>query len=464
MPFQCVIKNFIAAKEVKFTVAGFTLIKGESSSGKSSSLKAIYAAMTNTFSPSQIRWGEKSAEIKLRFDPTGPMLSVLRPRSGSPTMSLGGQEFSRMARAVPQEVEEFLNIGSVKSGTETVSLNFMSQFQPPLLHAFSHRRIADLISSSSALDDYNISVKAVSAKREQLKGAFNMVDSAMSSLKETIATKEGSLQCQKVPAEALRGLIGEYSKGCERLEGLKSVRGAYGKRDQVHSVNLLRSNYLRSLDSVSVHLSDKVSFQEVGKEMSRVQSTKTRVVLAKKAHSSLECLQGVKLRMQGLENLCLSVGQLTVVRRKQAKAQVALQVVNSLYAITQSAEAAKSFRLQLSTLNSLVEGRAILAERIQFNNNRVAEGVCPLCGSNIKDCNMTLDEIAKKREELKQQIASDEAAITQLDARISLLCEQLGVAPDKEAIDAAIVECQAKVEAAEAQASKYLEELNSLEK
>ena len=87
MPFQCVVKDFLAAKEVKFTVKGFTLIKGESSSGKSSSFKAIYSACTNTFSPSQVRFGKAEAIVKMRFGLIEPVFTAIRKRRGSTIMT-----------------------------------------------------------------------------------------------------------------------------------------------------------------------------------------------------------------------------------------------------------------------------------------------------------------------------------------------------------------------------------------
>lgn len=214
MAFQCLVRNFLAAKDVKFTVRGFTILKGESSSGKSSSLKAIYAACTNTFSPSQVRWKEDAATIKLRFNPEEPILTVVRSRKGSPVMNFNGKEYSKIARSVPKEIEEYLNIGFIQVGSDKYCLNFFTQFQPPLLHVFSQRRIAEILSSSAALDDYNLVVKAFLARREQLKGSFNSIDTLMTEIKSRIHPMEVRLQL----LQPLQAKLTEEYKGYLTLE------------------------------------------------------------------------------------------------------------------------------------------------------------------------------------------------------------------------------------------------------
>ena len=223
MAFQCVVRNFLAAKEVKFSIRGFTILKGESSSGKSSSLKALYAACTNTFSPSQVRWHSDSATIKIRFKENEPILTVVRTRKGSPTMQFNGKEYSKIARSVPKEIEDYLNIGFIQVGNEKYCLNFFTQFQPPLLHVFSQRRIAEILSSSAALDDYNAVIKSLANRREQLKGSFNSIDTLMTEIKERIQPNKIRIDKEKSLQESLTEAYKEYL-AAESAEGqIKSL-------------------------------------------------------------------------------------------------------------------------------------------------------------------------------------------------------------------------------------------------
>ena len=110
---QFIIKDFLAIKEVNIKVKGLTILAGDSNAGKSSILKAIKAACHNRFKLGQVRHEADFILVKLKWSETDPILSVVRRPTGSPTMILGNQTYSKLTRTVPPEVEEYNNLGQI---------------------------------------------------------------------------------------------------------------------------------------------------------------------------------------------------------------------------------------------------------------------------------------------------------------------------------------------------------------
>ena len=131
-----IIRNFQAIKEAKLKVEGLTLLLGESSSGKSSCLRAIFAASNNRFKNGQVRYGQDHATVKIQMPDSDKVFTAIRPWTGSVKMKLDNEEFDRIGRSVPSQVEEFFNFGTIDVGADKFHLSFHDQFQKPLLLEF----------------------------------------------------------------------------------------------------------------------------------------------------------------------------------------------------------------------------------------------------------------------------------------------------------------------------------------
>ena len=219
---QFIIKNFQADKEVKLETHGLTIIKGISSSGKSSSLKAIQAAVTNRFGSQQVRFGETHADVAIRWDKEGPILRVQRyAEGGSPIMSLNKKTYSKLNRNLPIEVESYNNLGIVSIGSDKFYLNFISQFQPPLLINFSHKKVMEILSASKGVDDYNIVSKRMATLRLLNRGKFQSTDTLISNKKEQLSSLNKQYQYKEPLFSKIKTLYDNYTtlqSECSKLE------------------------------------------------------------------------------------------------------------------------------------------------------------------------------------------------------------------------------------------------------
>ena len=463
MPFQCVVKDFLAAKEVKFTVKGFTLIKGESSSGKSSSFKAIYAACTNSFSPAQVRFGTDEAIVKMRFGFNEPVFTAVRKRRGSPTMTFNGQEYSRMNRAVPEEIEKYLNLGFIQAGSEKYSLNFFTQFQPPLLHTFSQKRIAEILSNSAALDDYNAIMKEMSRRREQLKGAFSSIDNLMSDIK--VRTSDASVLLEQM-SPLVRNLESAYKAmlgSSEALQRLESLGGDVSSTCRIRRRTALNSMLVESYKSWERTQSTIDSLLSLSTFMWRA-AKKSISLTQKRKLDGLFSDAGVHAELiQELENYLYDVARYSSIKGSMS-AQVELC---DLYTQAEDLFSAReSFETTLQLLHTFqqnIKNAEYLRTRIEEGKAHLHADVCPFCGSIIVDKDMNKDEIVAKRKALEAQIRAEENDLLLLESRIKENAEALGIEPDSDKIALAINKNKEQLSAKENEIESLLAKIQTLE-
>lgn len=462
MAFQCLVHNFLAAKDVRFTVRGFTILKGESSSGKSSSLKAIYAACTNTFSPSQVRWKEDAATIKLRFNPEEPILTVVRSRKGSPVMNFNGKEYSKISRTVPKEIEEYLNIGFIQVGSDKYCLNFFTQFQPPLLHVFSQRRIAEILSSSAALDDYNLVVKAFLARREQLKGSFNSIDTLMTEIKSRIHPMEVRLQL----LQPLQAKLTEEYKGYLALEtSVDQIKGLVRQFIYFSRKSLLIQQRRRLKDTYGELLEFATSvetLEDVRDKYFKHRYVQKRLNLNRQLSSLYSDYQSLSESADSLSSLSQAI--ITVASKKSNIEPLRLKV--NLYRSAEDGydelNKIQQFIYNITELKGFIVRVKELNERIDFSKKLVGLDTCPFCGSTIHS-DMNKAEIVAKRKALEAQILADEKDISVLESKISEGCANLGINPDLESINKSLEEKVQLLNDKESEIDSILSEIEKLE-
>lgn len=272
MAILTVVKNYQSVKEAKINISGLTVLRGESNAGKSSYLKALYAATHNRFRIGCIRYGEEFTEIKIGTSDSPYMMTVKRRETGSPRISLihrknpeDRQSWSKLNRDLPNEILEFLNFGFVNvSNSEKFDLNFFSQFQPPLLVGFSQKKIMDILSASKSVDDLNIVRKEIDIRRTKNSGAYENMSAVITETKANLAITEmhindlkgldkvepliqkfKSLEEKKQQLALLKERIDEYKVLKKQIKALETLQEFLERKEQL----LQRKLRLQSLKS-----------------------------------------------------------------------------------------------------------------------------------------------------------------------------------------------------------------------
>jgi hypothetical protein len=400
-----IVRDFLAAREVKIRVDGLTVLRGESYSGKSSTFRAIHAACTNRFASGTVRWGASQSEVLIRFDGSSDVLRVVKPLSGGASYQLGSVKYDKTRREVPAEVESFLNLGVLVSGSDRLSLTFWEQFSRPLLRSFSQAKVSEMLGSGVALKDWGVCWKALSSRRSELRGEERVLKSLVDESKAQVdiyarLVDLGSSLALSVrrAREALLGL----SSRVQLLQELRQLlltrdvlEGSQGSRRaclsvidgwlslQARMVALMSLyGYLSSSSRVCTELFVLQSYSDV---LRRHKELEVGFSSACYSRSMLSSLGGLLLRKSVVES------QLYVVRQS-----CAVVWLRSLCLLLQESSVGSTKWVSLSvvrrTLDRLVllhslrkalSDRSLLEAHIDSLRARCSEDVCPVCGSRL---------------------------------------------------------------------------------
>ncbi|WP_282003962.1 hypothetical protein [Veillonella denticariosi] len=376
------VENYRSIKDAKVTVNGLTILKGESNAGKSSFIKAYFASVTNRFTTGCVRFGEKEANIYVKYGDCDEKLKVTRRDGSSPiTMKFGTKEkgyetFEKLGTDIPEVLQKFHNFSTIKSGSDKFFLNFTTQYSPPLLMRFSTKRVVEILSYSKTLNQAQKVQKYLSDKNSELKVQFKSFDTILSEQKDKIHKIGSFLDTAFKDYDRINSLNSTLCKNKENLESAKELLvcinrqiflqkqasqiskinekieeiGIYNvskykelaisleKKSKLESSSLLLSNILSSLSSVKSSIHTKECY----------------LTLSNSFENSSKLKKSVSL-------LCDLVGKITIIQETNKK----IKGVNYI-------------------IDAFNRGRE-LKNDIKDLNTRLDSSVCPFCGNKLNN-------------------------------------------------------------------------------
>lgn len=408
-----VVRDFLAARDVRLRVSGLTVLRGESYSGKSSTFRAIQAACTNRFSSGVVRWGASHCEVFVRFSDSESFLKVTKGSSGGAVYTLGGVVYDKTRREVPAEVDSFLNLGVVSSGSDRLSLCFWEQFSRPLLRSFSQSRISELLGSGRGLRDWTVCWKALSSRRSEVRAEERVLRDLLDSVRAEHSELAQAYRDSESLAVRISSLLSSHASGVSRLELLSMLRGLLSLREvqsEVLSARRLefcclgdmlavssRVYYLHMLLELSASrlvLGNRLMVVSGYREslsrclvaylqhrgwVSRMQLLGSFSELLRSSRSSY--LRGVSL---GLEDGVLSLRARCHQLRLLVVMGYSVRCLDSVRALTSGLLSGVDFALSVLRLRVLLSERGLLLLRMDSVRVMLQEDICPVCGSLLK--------------------------------------------------------------------------------
>lgn len=127
------VKDYQSLKDIDLPLGRFTVIVGPSGNGKSALIRALRALCFNQPGPRFIRHKRPKAWVRLTFD-EGQVVEWEKPRDKGATYTLGDQLYTRVGRAVPEDIGNALRIRRIDIDKGfTFAPQFQSQHDLPLL-------------------------------------------------------------------------------------------------------------------------------------------------------------------------------------------------------------------------------------------------------------------------------------------------------------------------------------------
>lgn len=427
MPVQAIVRNYLAVEEAKLLIRGLTILRGESFQGKSSLVAGLRAAFTNVFTSTCVRWGSDAAEIKVKF-PDGQILCVRRTAKGATEMEFAGQTYTKLGRAVPEAISDYLNLRQVSLGADTYNLNFYDQFQPPLLLACSHKRLADMLSASGALADFNLLQKALASRKDELKGSFTTLDGLLTTAKAMAGADRTWLDKAEPIADALRrehATLVQLEKQQVAAEKLAEDTGNSSILvDRTHrTANIL--------DAISEYEASAAQLERVEllQRGLRVHQNRSRVMSMRAiAAESLKSLESQLETLHSLQRLMLDMSAIDALTTRTTTARRQLAIYGDALSASEVLDALVSQSHCIISLAADIKIRSLLTEAITKNRNLLEQDSCPFCGAKVTDKDtMNREDIQRRRDALEEQLRKDEQDMAVLDARIKETATSLGL-------------------------------------
>ena len=376
------VENYRSIKDAKVTVNGLTILKGESNAGKSSFIKAYFASVTNRFTTGCVRFGEKEANIYVKYGDCDEKLKVTRREGSSPlTMKFGTKEkgyetFEKLGTDIPEILQKFHNFSTIKSGSDKFFLNFTTQYSPPLLMRFSTKRVVEILSYSKTLNQAQKVQKYLSDKNSELKVQFKSFDTILSEQKDKIHKIGSFLDIAFKDYDKINTLNVELYKRRENLESAKELLTCLNRQIFLRKLTLQISEINEKIEEIGIYNVSKykelyVSLEKKAKlELGGLLLTNILSILisAKSSIHTKECyltlsnsLENTDILKKSVSLLCNLVGKITTIQETNKK----IKSVNYI-------------------IDAFNRGRE-LKNDIKDLNTRLDSSVCPFCGNKLNN-------------------------------------------------------------------------------
>lgn len=386
------ISNYTTLKSAQFDINGLTVLRAASNGGKSSTVNAIYAAVTAEYPPSALRWGESKSQIMLQFVDGVVQLTRAGGSSSYQISTAGGlnQQYSKFGRKLPGEVNQFLNLCTINVADSPYLMNFHQQFAPPLSLAMSHNRFVSLLSASDLLEDHKGVSKKLSTKAYELQGSITSFSKLLVTTQDTLLAKQGQLvyinqlaEFLDVKFRELQTLNTSVSAISSLSDKLALLKFSIVRHQALEALLLVLDKVLHfkaRLDSLLV-ISNKLSSLEVIK-----QRLGYSTVLTKKVTSLLESVVVLDKARVCQQSVVSVGGMIDVVSKSELLSRSKTEMyhkLDTLVSAVSGVDSVKSRVNRLSLLSTSLTQLKSLELSYKAKSKVLDDNLCPVCNSSL---------------------------------------------------------------------------------
>jgi DNA repair exonuclease SbcCD ATPase subunit len=299
------IENFQSIKAATIELGRLTVLVGAGDAGKSAILRALRAACLNDASDDDIRHGQKKVEVTLTFE-DGVTIEWWKQKGqgGCYRMTDSDPErvFTKTGGAVPEEIAEYLGIGTIEvDATTELTPQLSDQHDLPFLLWETGSKRARILGKATRLD---VPISAQMLCKKELDQTRRGAEDATTALVD-VEERLGALP----DYENLEGRLDETEANLKTIDdNLRLVRRARGLADQIAEVRSRATAVdvapLRArLDDAAEALEVAERAQFLGRRIPELKNTLTG--LTERAADHQEALESF---LKQYQEACLSSG------------------------------------------------------------------------------------------------------------------------------------------------------------
>ena len=217
-------------------IQGLNLIVGSSSSGKSTLLRAIRCMMDNSFSDSNISYGQKKLAIRMIYN--GHSATYIRDLDNTSRKSayqVDGKVYTKVGRTSLEDLSKIFKLSPVEIDCEKINFNFSSQFSGPFLLLGSPSLLYSILTYRSSFDITKIN-DLYFADYKKVKQDISVLMKTKESLDKEKEQKEAELQkMESFPTDFLR--VQKLKQQYETFQKQESIYTSYKNTIEQIEVN-----------------------------------------------------------------------------------------------------------------------------------------------------------------------------------------------------------------------------------
>lgn len=380
------IKNFQSIENMSFDIEGFTTLVGRNFIGKSATLMAINAALTNQQGTDFIRWGEKFCEVRIV---TRDLDILWHKEKNNNFYVINNQTYKKIGGQPPPDPILQAGFGVTDVAGEKHNLLYIEQFFPLFLVDRKDSKSADLLISIYGLD--------------RLYKAVDLCEKDRKKSHERLKLREGD---RGLAEEALQRFSG-FENTQKSISDLDQVKIKIQKQEQ-ETAELrtktekiieytLAIRKLRPVKEIEIPDAKKVKalfseLQDLSDKLDRLRMLKIEITKLREAQSSeiaedkiLEIQEALKEKRKlksyklSFESLNQEIEKLSALSKiKISEPKLDFESLNSLKKLnTQTTSCSYAWKqLKAELERTTVELNQIETERSAYDR-------CPVCGSKL---------------------------------------------------------------------------------
>lgn len=377
------ITNFQSISNIKLDFEGFTTIVGRNFIGKSATLRAINAALTNKSGTDFIRWGESFCEVHIVMEGYD---ILWHKEEGNNFYVINGEKYDKIGRDEPPALIREAGFSVIKLGSEKVNLNYAQQFFPLFLVDRQDTKGADLLTSVYGLDVLYKAVDLCSKEQKINKDDLRLRRKDLQFIEKELEKFEGFEDALK-KGGALRSKSKKFIEDqseinylsklasdikriyvdCNRLKKVSDIDipGTDNIDTEVDSLEYLKQSLIKisklkgqveSLEKIkSVVVSEKEDLEDKISDIRDLKNSFKKIVSLKEDLKRYEILGNIEI-----PDISVGTDEIKYLNSKKG-------------VITELSNGIKSLKSEISEIDKKSE--EVEAELNSFD-------VCPLCGSN----------------------------------------------------------------------------------